>query len=150
MTDNDTPKVDEHFRRLERMYLQAPINEIYPPTIDVTEGAAVITLDVDPQHFHSAGALHGSVYFKALDDAAFFAVSSIVPDAFVVTASFNVYLTRPVTGGVLRAEGRVTSRSTNLYVAESVLYVEPDRQVARGSGTFMRSKLALSDHLGYK
>ena len=87
---------------------------------------------------------------KGLDDAAFFAVSSVVRDVFVLTASFTVYLTRPVTGGVLRAEGRVTSRSKNLYVAESVLYLEPDRQVARGSGTFMRSQLPLTEELKYR
>ncbi len=140
----------DHFRRLERMYLSAPVNTLYSPRIEVTGGAAVITFDVDEQHFHAAGSLHGSVYFKGLDDAAFFAVSSVVRDAFVVTASFTIYLTRPVTGGVLRAEGRVTSRSTNLFVAESVLYVEPDREVARGSGTFMRSRVPLSAELGYR
>lgn len=140
----------EHFRRLERMYLGAPVNELYAPRIEVSDGSAVITFDVDPRHFHSAGALHGSVYFKGLDDAAFFAVSSVVRDAFVVTASFTVYLTRPVTDGILRAEGKVVSRSKNLYVAESVLYVEPDRQVARGSGTFMRSRVELAEKLGYR
>ncbi len=54
-----------------------------------------------------------------------------------------------MTGGVLRAEGRVTSASKSLYVAESVLYVEPDREVARGSGTFMHSRRPLSAKLGY-
>lgn len=132
------------------MYLSAPVNELYSPSLEVSDGAAVVTFDVRPEHFHAAGSLHGSVYFKALDDAAFFAVSSVVRDVFMVTASFTVYLTRPVTGGVLRAEGRVTSRSTNLFVAESVLYVEPDRQVARGSGTFMRSKVPLREELGYR
>ncbi len=141
---------DDHFRRLERMYLAAPVNELYAPAIEVTGGAATIRFEVDPGHFHAAGALHGSVYFKGLDDAAYFAVSSVVRDVFVLTASFTVYLTRPVTGGELRAEGRVTSRSKNLYVAESVLYVEPDQQVARGSGTFMRSQLPLSEELKYR
>ncbi len=139
----------DHFRNLERMYLTAPINAAYSPSLEITDGAAVLTFEVRPEHFHAAGALHGSVYFKALDDAAFFAVNSVVPDVLVLTVSYTVYLTRPVTGGTLRAEGKITSRSTNLYVAESVLYVEPDRQVARGSGTFMRSKLALSEDFGY-
>ncbi len=148
MCDSEVEMTD-HFRRLQRMYLTAPINAAYAPSLEVMDGAAVLTFEARPEHFHAAGALHGSVYFKALDDAAFFAVSSVVRDVFVLTASFTVYLTRPVTGGTLRAEGRVTSRSSNLYVAESVLYVEPERQVARGSGTFMRSKLALSEELGY-
>ncbi len=144
------PGADEHFRRLERMYQSAPVNELYSPALEVTGGAAAVTFEARREHFHAAGSLHGSVYFKALDDAAFFAVSSVVRDVFVLTASFTVYLTRPVTGGTLRAEGRVTSRSKNLYVAEAVLYVEPEKQVARGSGTFMRSRLQLSEELGYR
>ena len=142
--------MSNHFRKLERMYLSAPVNELYSPTIEVSDGAAVITFEARPEHFHAAGSLHGSVYFKGLDDAAFFAVSSLVRDVFVVTASFTLYLTRPVTGGILRSEGRVTSRSKSLFVAEAVLFVEPDREVARGSGTFMRSRVALSEDMGYR
>jgi acyl-coenzyme A thioesterase PaaI-like protein len=41
----------------------------------------------------------GSVYFKMLDDAAFFAVNSIVEDVFVYTVSLNVQLLRPVASG---------------------------------------------------
>jgi uncharacterized protein (TIGR00369 family) len=142
--------VTEHFRKLERMYLSAPINAFCRPEIQVGEGSSVITMRVRPEFFHAAGALHGSVYFKALDDAAFFAVNSLVSDTFVLTASFTVYLTRPVTGGDLRAEGRVTSQSANLFVAESVLILLPDREVARGSGTFMRGKIALDETVGYR
>jgi hypothetical protein len=35
---------------------------------------------VRPDFFHAAHAVHGSVYFKALDDAAFFAVASLVQE----------------------------------------------------------------------
>jgi uncharacterized protein (TIGR00369 family) len=107
-------------------------------------------MEVRPELFHGANALHGSVYFKALDDAAFFAVNSLVRDCFVLTVSFNTYLLRPVTEGTLRAEGIVTSESKNLYVAESVLYLGADRQVARGSGTFMRSRFRLDQVDSYR
>jgi acyl-coenzyme A thioesterase PaaI-like protein len=46
------------------------------------------------------------LYFKLLDDAAFFAVNSVVRDVFVLTVSFNIYLTRPVSAGELKASGR--------------------------------------------
>jgi acyl-coenzyme A thioesterase PaaI-like protein len=70
-------------------------------------------IPVRPEFFHAAHAVHGSVYFKALDDAAFFAVNSLVTDVFVLTASYNLYLTRPVTEGALRAVGRVVHRSAS-------------------------------------
>ena len=90
----------EHYHKLERMYLSAPINTFYSPTIEITEGRSVIEFPVRPEFFHAADAIHGSVYFKALDDAAFFAVNSLVEDYFVLTVSFNIYLTQPVSEGI--------------------------------------------------
>ena len=95
----------EHHRKLERMYLRAPINRlIYEPTIAIAEGEATIAIDVHEKYFHAANAMHGSVYFKMLDDVCFFAVASLVEDVFVLTTSFTTYFTRPI------ASGRVTSR----------------------------------------
>ena len=140
---------EEHYRKLERMYEGAPINRIYEPTIRISNGAAEIRMPVKPELFHAAHALHGSVYFKALDDAAFFAVSSLVTDVFVLTASYNIYLTRPVTTGTLRASGRVVHRARTLYLAEAEMVDDDGRQVARGSGSFMRSAIALTPQVGY-
>jgi len=140
---------EEHFRKLERMYDGAPINRLYTPTIKVTHSTAELYVPVKPEFFHAAHALHGSVYFKAVDDAAFFAVSSLVTDVFVLTSSFTVYLTRPVTEGILHAVGRVVHRSRTLFLAEAELHDSQQRQVARGSGSFMRSAIALSPELGY-
>ena len=137
-----------HFQKLERMYLSAPINQFYSPTIEITEGRSVIEFPVRPEFFHAAEAIHGSVYFKALDDAAFFAVNSLVEDYFVLTVSFTIYITQPVSEGILRAEGRVVSGKTNHFVCDSVLTVG-GQEVARGSGTFLRSKIKLSDTPGY-
>ena len=140
---------EQHFRKLERMYLSAPINEYYSPGVEISQGQAVIQTEVKPEFFHAAGSLHGSVYFKLLDDAAFFAVNSLVKDFFVLTVSFNIYLTRSVTKGVLIAQGQVVSHSVNYFVAESVLTVN-DKDVARGSGSFLRSRVELASVESYK
>lgn len=140
---------EEHFRKLERMYHGAPINRLYEPTIRIASGVAELEMPVKPELFHAAHALHGSVYFKALDDAAFFAVSSLVTDVFVLTASYNIYLTRPVSKGVLHASGRVVHRSRSLFLAEAELVDGDKRVVGRGSGSFMRSSIALTPQVGY-
>ena len=140
---------EEHFRKLERMYHGAPINRFYEPTMRVGNGTAELRFPVKPDFFHAAHAIHGSVYFKALDDAAFFAVSSLVTDVFVLTASYNIYLTRPVTEGLLHASGHVVHRSRNLFLAEAELFDGEKRLVARGSGSFMRSTIALTPQVGY-
>ncbi|MDP7115381.1 MAG: hypothetical protein QGH45_25615 [Myxococcota bacterium] len=43
-----------------------------------------------------------------------------------------------------------TSASKNLFVAESVLYVDGDTQVARGSGSFQRSRVPLANVESYR
>jgi uncharacterized protein (TIGR00369 family) len=140
---------EEHYRKLERMYGRAPINEFFRPTLKVTEGRAEITLEADQRLHHAAHAVHGSVYFKMLDDAAFFAVNSAVTDYFVLTVQFDIHLMRPVVDGRIRAVGRLVNPSRRLYVAESELFDERERLLARGSGSFMPSRMALSAEMGY-
>ena len=140
---------EEHYRRLERMYASAPVNKYFAPAMRVSEGKADVTIQVRPDFFHAAHAVHGVLYFKLLDDAAFFAVNSVVRDVFVLTVSFNIYLTRPVSAGELKASGRVVHRSRRLLLAESELVNGEGQEVARGSGVFMPSTIALSPELGY-
>ena len=101
---------EEHYRKLEHMYLAAPINAFYSPGIRISHGEAEITIPVKPEFFHAADAVHGSVYFKLLDDAAFFAVNSRVRDVFVLTVSFTVHFARPVASGEMRAVGRLVQQ----------------------------------------
>ncbi len=67
-----------HFEKLEAMYLSAPNNAYYQPTIHITEGKAEVSIAVRPDFFHAANAVHGSVYFKLMDDASFFAANSLI------------------------------------------------------------------------
>lgn len=142
--------MEEHFRKLERMYAQAPINEYFRPGLTISDGRTEVVIPVRPDFFHPAGGVHGAVYFKALDDAAFFAVNSLVEDVFVLTVSFNAYLIRPISSGEMRAEGWVVHRSERLYMAEAELHDSEGRLIARGSGTFVPSKVKLSPKLGYR
>jgi uncharacterized protein (TIGR00369 family) len=140
---------EEHYRKLERMYLRAPINDYFKPQIAIGEGRAEITVPVRRDFFHAADAVHGSLYFKCLDDAAFFAVQSLVEDAFVLTVSFNIYLTRPISAGEMRAVGKVVHPSRRLIIAESTIRDSENQEIARGSGTFMLSSIPLSAEIGY-
>jgi uncharacterized protein (TIGR00369 family) len=141
---------EEHYRKLERMYVSGPVNAYYAPRLQVSRGSAKVTIQVRPDFFHAAGAVHGSVYFKAMDDAAFFAVNSLVKDVFVLTVAFNIYLTRPISEGEMIGTGRVVHRSRRLFLAEAELVDVNGREIGRGNGTFMRSTLPLSPELGYE
>jgi uncharacterized protein (TIGR00369 family) len=139
----------EHYRKLERMYLSAPINDFYRPTIEIDRGRAVLTNPVREELFHAAGAVHGSVYFKVLDDAAWFAVNSLVTDVFVLTTAFTTYLTRPISSGTLTAIGQVVNEGRTQWLAQAVVSDEDGREVGRGSGTFVKSRSPLTPEIGY-
>ena len=117
--------------------------------IEVSEGHAEIAFRVDSRLHHAAGAVHGANYFKAMDDAAFFAANSVVEDVFVLTTSFNIHLLRPVTEGTLIATGTLVSATRNLLIADAVLEDERGRLLGRGTGTFMKSRMLLADVPGY-
>lgn len=143
---------EEHFRKLERMYLQANVNRMIfdTTTCRISEEEAEIGLRISEKYFHALGAIHGSVYFKLLDDAAFFAVNSIVRDVFVLTTSFNINILRPASEGLLTAQGKVRFRSRTLFIAESTLYNEAGKEIAFGTGNFVKSSVRLSEDIGYR
>jgi len=140
----------EHYRRLERMYhTTATINDYFTPELSVTDGVAEVRIEVDPKFFHSAGTVHGVVYFKAMDDAAFFAANSVVEDVFVLTTSFNIHLLRPVTEGSLIAKGTLVSATRSLLIADAELKDDRGRLIGRGTGSFMKSRMLLAEVPGY-
>ncbi|MHB9880499.1 PaaI family thioesterase [Pacificimonas sp. ICDLI1SI03] len=141
---------EAHRTGLERLYAAAPINEMFQSRLTLPEdGCSRLEFEVNEQHFHAAGAAHGTIYFKMLDDAAFYAVNTLVPDVFILTTAFNLHMERPVPAGPLVAEGRFVSGRRRLFVGESTLLTPDGEEVARGTGTFMRSKIPLADLPGY-
>ena len=140
----------EHLRRLERMYLAAPINAYYEPEITIGTGTATIRMKVKPEWFHAANAVHGSVYFKALDDSGFFAANSLVEAFFVLTSNYSITMVRPLSSGEMTATGIVVHHGKRLLSAESKLVDDNDRVIAHGIGTFMVSNMPLAEVTAYR
>ena len=139
----------EHFKRLENMYQAAPLYEFYSPVMTVSKGQAEISIELDPKFFHAGQAVHGSVYFKMLDDAAFFAANSLEQDFFVLTTSFTTYLTKPISNGSMKAVGKIANYNRSQFIAEAVVYNSRDQEIGRGNGIFVRSNKKLMDVAGY-
>ena len=151
-TQPDSPPVgaELHWRALEGLYASAPINALFDSALEVQgEGRAQIVFTVDPRFYHAAGAAHGTIYFKMLDDAAFYAANTLVTDKFLLTTSFNLHFSRPVKSGRVIAEGRWISGRRRVLVAESRLVDAEGEEIGRGTGTFQRSRIALSGLPGY-
>ena len=147
---NENKINEEHYRRLERMYHQVPINRFFQPRARIGFGHAELEMQIRPEFYHAAGAVHGSCYFKILDDTAFFAANSLVEDVFLLTLSFNLYFERPVSEGKIVCRGDVIMSTKNLFIAESKLYDQDGQEIARGSGNFTRSRIKLTSEIGYK
>ena len=136
---------EAHFRALESLYACAPINRFFESTLEIPEaGVARIRFTIDERHYHAGGAAHGTSYFKMLDDAAFYAANSLVSDRFLLTTAFNLLLTKPLTSGPVVAEGRWISGKRRVFVAEARLIDADGDEAARGTGTFMRSRIPAS------
>jgi uncharacterized protein (TIGR00369 family) len=114
------------------------------------EGRARIRFTVDAGTYHAAGAAHGTLYFKMLDDVAFYAANSMVSDRFLLTTAFNLHFTKPVRSGEAIAEGRWISGRRRVFVAEAHLTDSEGDEIGRGTGTFMRSHIPLSSLPGYR
>jgi uncharacterized protein (TIGR00369 family) len=139
-----------HYRALERLYRAAPVNAVFPSRLEITgEGRSRLTFTIEPAVYHAAGAAHGTIYFKMLDDAAFYAANTLVTDRFLLTTSFNLHFTKPVRAGEVVAEGRWISGRKRVLVGESRLVDSEGDEIGRGTGTFMRSRIALSSLPGY-
>lgn len=142
----------DHFERLVRMYNAAPIHNFYEGIqLSVEENKARIDLEMkDDRFFHAGMSTHGSVYFKLLDDAAYFACQSVILDNFIVTTAFNTQLLRPIFGGKIYAEGVMEFESGQMFSASAKLYDEKGRLCGSGHGQFLKSRVALEEVQGYK
>jgi uncharacterized protein (TIGR00369 family) len=141
---------EAHYRALEQLYASAPINLLFRSSLRLDEaGRSRIDFKVEPASFHAAGAAHGTLYFKMLDDAAFYAANSLVSDRFLLTTAFNLHFTKPMRQGPAVAEGRRISGKRRVFVAEARIVDSSGEECARGTGTFLRSHIALAGLEGY-
>lgn len=140
--------MNEHYQFLQKMYYAAPLHQSYPGIkISVSDQKTIIELDVDEKFHHAGGSAHGSVIFKLLDDAAYFAIQSAIQDYFIVTSQFNIQLFRPVVSGKIFAEGEVEMMTRNLFSGKSIIKDEKGRKVAVGQGQFVKSNIPLNEGL---
>lgn len=127
----------EYYQRLVHLFTTAPCNQHLAPRYEARAGEGIVTIRVRPDMLHGGGVVHGSIIFKALDDAATIASMSLVEDSPTLTSTFTIYFLRPIDSGEIRATGRIIRHGRRQILAESMAVDHNGREIARGSGIFM-------------
>jgi len=70
-------------------------------------------------------------------------------EIFLFTYNFNIYLTKPVSSGIIISKGKVIDKKDGKIKAKSILYDSKNNEIARGDGLFMKSKYLLKDAIGF-
>ena len=142
---------ESHIRKLKTMYESAPVNQVHfsGTRIEFYDDQVEITFETNPSLYHAGGSSHGAVAFKLLDDAAYFSCQMFEMQFFLLTASFQIHYVRPITSSRLTAIGRIRQNSKNLFVAEARLFDERKKELAFGTGSFMKSSMELSSIEAY-
>lgn len=132
---------ESHYRNLETLFQSAPLNQgIFKGSdLEVEFERATLRLAIGNQYFHAAEAMHGAIYFKLLDDSAYFAAASIENTYFLLTKSYTIHFRRPVMEDTLTAIGKVIEVNEREILATSEIYNSAGKLVANGEGVFVRS-----------
>lgn len=97
-----------------------------------------LELDIEPQHLHAAGRVHGGVYLALLDTVmARAARIGIGDDIYMPTLEIKVNFLRPVAAGRITATARKINRSRRTCYVEGELTGSDGRMLARGSATLI-------------
>ncbi|MFX1274137.1 MAG: PaaI family thioesterase [Promethearchaeota archaeon] len=139
-----------HYHKLENAYYSSPNNVFFDPILKISEGRAEVRINILEKHYHFFGAAHGFLYFKALDDASFYSANSLEFQNILLTSNLNVYLTRPIKSGEMKAVGKVVNRTKSTFLAEALLYDSKNQIIGKGIGSFVKSQKKLSDTNYYK
>ena len=128
------------YDRLVKMYLDAPIQKLYPGIdLKVTHHGAMITLPAGKSFHHAGNSMHGSVYFRLLDDACYFAAMSVVEDCFLLTKNFNIDFIRPHVEGIITARAQLIEEKDGLFFCEGELHNDAGKLIAKGRGVFVKT-----------
>jgi len=132
------------------MYVSAPFNKSIKSSIKIIQGECSVEMKIQ-KNMHNAGdSMHGAYYFMMLDNAAFFAINSLVEDVLILTKSFEINFLKPIKSGKLIAKAKFSEKTMGNYIAIAELYDDQENLIGKGKGIFRRSKLQLENINNYQ
>jgi uncharacterized protein (TIGR00369 family) len=105
--------------------------------LSLEKGRAVFSMTVKPQHKQIHGVVHGGVLATVADTVAAIAAYTTVPrDTEIATVELKINFLEAVSGGKIKAEGRVLRTGRNFIVTECEIFNEKGTLVAKALLTF--------------
>jgi uncharacterized protein (TIGR00369 family) len=139
-------RADAHHRRLEALYHAAPTNAFMPSKITIGHGVAQLRMEMSAHYGQAIGNVHGMFPCKVLDEVGFYAANSLFDDVWLTTASLSTDYTGPIeVTDVLHARADVVHAGKSSVIIEGRVWTDDGTLVARGNGTFVRTKSPLPD-----
>lgn len=140
-----------HFEKLTRCCMKCRISQFLDKKITIEKaGIARVEVPFQPDLTQNSGFLHAAVLFEVGDTAGFMAANSMEETYSVLTVDYHINLMRPVREEGVFATSEVVNAGKTLYVARSDIYTESGKLAAAGQGTYMVSKILLTDLDGYE
>ncbi len=139
-----------HIDRLTRCCSNASITRFLKAQIVVEKpGVARVSVPFHPDLTQNSDFLHGAILFEAADTAGFVAANSLEETYSVLTVDYHINFMRPVQREGIYAVGEVIQSGKTLMVVRSLVYTDSGKLVASGQGTYLVTKILLTDLPGY-
>lgn len=139
-----------HLEKLTRCCMRAKISQFLNKEITITKpGVARVAIPFHSELTQNSGFLHAALMFEVGDTAGFMAANSLEETFSVLTIDYHINLVRPVQNEGIYAIGEVLNAGKTLYVARSNIYTDNGKLAAAGQGTYMVTKILLTEIEGY-
>lgn len=139
-----------HFEKLTRCCMKCKISKFLNKEITIEKaGVARVAIPFNGDLTQNSDFLHAALLFEVGDTAGFMAANSMEETYSFLTIDYHINLMRPVQKEGIYAIGEVVNAGKTLYVARSNIYTDSGKLVAAGQGTYMVTKILLSDLDGY-
>jgi uncharacterized protein (TIGR00369 family) len=139
-----------HFEKLTRCCMKAKISRFLRKEITIEKaGTARVAIPFHAELTQNSDFLHAALLFEVGDTAGFVAVNSMEETYSTLTVDYHINLIRPVQKQGVYAIAEVVNAGKTLYIARSNIYADSGKLVAAGQGTYMTTKILLTDLEGY-
>ncbi|ASV69715.1 hypothetical protein CKF48_21840 [Cytobacillus kochii] len=118
---------NNHFRELIGVKLE-----------EIDDGKAILILPVSKKLLQPNQVVHGGVISVLIDSVIGTAVRTILTDHHnAMTAEMNINYFRPVSKGVIKAEGKIIHKGGTLVVGVADIFDEEGKLLATGRATYV-------------